>query len=1132
MRKWLFCMLMPLCLQAQFVDEFSDGNYHTGPTWTGDTANYEIDNFRLHLDAPIVDDIMYLSTPCAAINNATWEFYVEMGFNPSASNFSKVYLSSSGSDLKGPLNGYYVRVSGSSADKIGLFRQDIGGTETEIIPGNADIVDMSPVNARIQVTRDSLGNWELLADTSGGTAFVSQGTVLDATHNSSAHFGVYCEYTSSRSDLFWFDDFDVTGQPFIDNDPPTISLLEVISANELDITFSEPMDQATTETEVNFTVNNGIGNPDTALLDGVNPALVHLTFGTAFGNGVLNEIVVLNAEDLFTNPSNDTAQFSFYTPLPGDVIITEIMCDPTPGVHLPRVEFVELYNTTNLPIDLTGWEFTDPTTMGVIPGVILPPDTFIILCSNSSVDSFTANGINALLTGISAWPSLNNSGDLISLYDDNANLIDQVDYTDGWYHDPTKDNGGWTLELIDADSPCSGEFNWNASIDTSGGTPGKTNSVTGVFQDTVSPAIVSLAILNPTTLEVIFSEPVDTPAAALAANYSCDGGIGAATGVTLSPDLTVATLTFGNTLVAGTIYTLSISNLADCFGNALDPDTAQFAIPQQAERFDILINEIHPLPEPVVGLPPFEFVELYNRSNKTIELKDWTISDAGTSTTIDNYQLLPNEFVILVAVANVSAFSAIPNVRAVSSLPSQNNDGDQVILTNDQGEVIHFIEYDGSWFQDALKEDGGWTLELIDPNEPCGGSASWRASVNPDGGTPGEENSVLAENPDETPPDLIKAIYSDSRNIVLQFSEFLDESLASNPANYTVSNGVNTPDSAVVVIPDLNLVRLKFSAPLQQGIIYSVKVANVTDCSGNVIGLLDSARFGIPAAIDSNDMVINEVLFNPASGGVDFVEVYNNSDKILDFLNLRMASRDEETGLLNVVEEITTVGCLIFPGEYIVITEDPSLVKDQYYTPNPNNFIEISDLPNMDDGEDEVIVMTQVGQIIDELQYSHDWHFPLIDDENGVSLERINYSTKSQAENNWHSAAQTVGFATPAYQNSNFGELAGASDNISVQPQVFSPNGDGMDDLLTIEYGFEQSGFLANITLFDARGREIRKLVRNELLGFSGFYTWDGTTDEGTKARIGAYVVFVEIFDDAGNVDHFKKTAVLAGHLK
>ena len=140
---------------------------------------------------------------------------------------------------------------------------------------------------------------------------------------------------------------------------------------------------------------------------------------------------------------------------------------------------------------------------------------------------------------------------------------------------------------------------------------------------------------------------------------------------------------------------------------------------------------------------------------------------------------------------------------------------------------------------------------------------------------------------------------------------------------------------------------------------------------------------------------------------------------------------------------------------------------------------------------------------------------------------------KLMDRNNWHSAASEVGFATPTYENSQLkSDTEASGDGIfTLGEDTFSPDNDGYKDYLLINYNVPNNGYLANIKIFDAKGRIIKDLVQNELLATGGFFQWDGSNEEGSKARIGIYVVWIEFFDENGNVNVEKETCVLAGQM-
>ena len=64
---------------------------------------------------------------------------------------------------------------------------------------------------------------------------------------------------------------------------------------------------------------------------------------------------------------------------------------------------------------------------------------------------------------------------------------------------------------------------------------------------------------------------------------------------------------------------------------------------------------------------------------------------------------------------------------------------------------------------------------------------------------------------------------------------------------------------------------------------------------------------------------------------------------------------------------------------------------------------------------------------------------------------------------------------------------------------------------------------MANVKIFDQEGRAIKELAHNELLGTEGFFRWDGDQDNGSRARMGYYMIWFEIFDADGMLKTFKK---------
>jgi hypothetical protein len=547
-------------------------------------------------------------------------------------------------------------------------------------------------------------------------------------------------------------------------------------------------------------------------------------------------------------------------------------------------------------------------------------------------------------------------------------------------------------------------------------------------------------------------------------------------------------------------------------------------------RYDIVIDEIMADPAPQVSLPVNEWIELKNISANPVQLQNWRIGDAtGLSGPMPNFILQPDSFVIVCTGSAVAAMQVYGRTISVTSFPSLDNDGDQLYLRSNAGVIIHAVSYFSSWYQNAVKSDGGWTLEMTDTKNPCAGISNWKASVDTRGGSPGVKNSGDAVNADQAGPSLQRAYTIDNLNIVAVFDEPLDSLKGATVANYAVDGGL-TVQSAITLSPLFDKVQLRLAGPLQAATVYNLMTNNVADCKNNTIGTKNKAKVGLPVDASSPEIVINEILFNPKSGGSDYVEFYNRSNKIFDANKLYIANRSS-SGVISSPKLLASSPCYIFPGEYIVVTENATELALNYLVQNPDAVLVISSLPSFPDDEGDVILLNFQGTVVDEVKYKDDWHFALIDNADGVALERIDPESPSQNENNWHSAASTAGYGTPGYKNSQYRLLQSINATIEISPKVFSPDNDGRDDVTTIQYKTTEPGYVANIIVYDAGGRPVKSLVRNGILGLTGYWNWDGLDDKKLKLPAGTYVIVTEIFNLQGKKETFKNVVVLARNL-
>lgn len=545
-------------------------------------------------------------------------------------------------------------------------------------------------------------------------------------------------------------------------------------------------------------------------------------------------------------------------------------------------------------------------------------------------------------------------------------------------------------------------------------------------------------------------------------------------------------------------------------------------------RYDVVIDEIMCDPTPQIGLPNAEWIELRNVSGVVINLSGWRVGN-GTGTIsgpMPAFNLQPDSCVIICANTTVSGLSIFGNTIGVTSFPSLDNNGGQLFLKAQSGLIVHAMEYNSNWYQNVVKSEGGWTLEMIDAKNPCSGADNWKTSLDQKGGTPGRINSVNAINSDHNSPRLLKGYMKDKSNVTLIFDEPLDSLQASMMANYHISEGVKLI-STEVFPPLYNRVSLQLADSFQTNKIYTITVSNVSDCSGNIINNFNICKTGVSSKVDSLDIVINEVLFNPKQNGVDYVELYNRSNKIIDLKNMFIANRTN-TGAIGSTKNMSDDNYLLFPGEYVIISEDVSLVKSQYILKNPDAFISISSMPSYPDDKGIVVLLNNIGQIIDELDYDAKWHFALIDNKEGVALERIDYNKSTNDPGNWTSAASTVGFGTPTYQNSQYRVDLQPQGDIKISPEIFSPDSDGFDDFALIHFNFPEPGYVANVTIYNSVGKPVKILENNTICSAKGSFRWDGLDDKQIKVPIGIYIIYTEIFNLKGRRKNFKNTVVVA----
>ena len=639
--------------------------------------------------------------------------------------------------------------------------------------------------------------------------------------------------------------------------------------------------------------------------------------------------------------------------------------------------------------------------------------------------------------------------------------------------------------------------------------------------DNIPPTLFSAIAIYANQIDLMYDEVIENSSAQNPINYWLNPTIGISGVVQdlINPKIVHISLT--STLINGQNYSVTSTSIQDLNGNTsgIQSKNFTFLVSENPVLGDVILTEFMVDPTPIIGLAEVEYVEIQNRSSKYFNIQGWKIGDSSGDGTIQEGWLMPGEIRVL---CSTSSMLFYPNGFSVSSFPSFNNSGDDIVLKSNSGINLDKIQYTDSWYHDDLKKMGGYSIERINPDLVCSGEANWKASNSILGGTPFGQNSVIDLAPDNSAPSILSIDVIGLNSITVNFNEGMDSITLANSVISFYPNLIE--NSRTIEFPFPTQLNIQFSQNLIGSLDYLISINSISDCSMNSTNL--SGVFVLPEIGKTGDLVINEILFDPLTGGSDFVEVMNISKKTIDVYGWSFANY-YNSEIAN--EKMIQKHFNLKPNEFVVISSDTLFIKQHYPFAVSGRFLQ-SDLPNFNNDSSTVYLISD-SMIVDKVAYLKEWQFKLLDETKGKSLERINPKDESNISNNWHTAAESESFATPGYLNSQALRIEMLGD-FNFSSKTISPDNDGFEDVLIINYKMETVGMVGTFTIYDDVGRLIRTVFNNQLLGVEGTFTWDGLTDKNEKSNIGPYVGVFETFDiKEGMVFTKKKVFVVAGLL-
>jgi hypothetical protein len=720
-------------------------------------------------------------------------------------------------------------------------------------------------------------------------------------------------------------------------------------------------------------------------------------------------------EDLTNNSASASVRPGYSA---GTVHINEVMYNPLNG----EPEWIELYNSSGIDVDLEDWSITDVLTTPQKQIVkakdsLFPKYTFLVIAKDSAIKNFHREIPTKLI--VTPFANLNNDADGVVIKDSREVTIDSVRFENKWGGENGKSLERKLVVVLPTE-----KTNWGSSKDLELSTPGRINSIAIKKYDLALKAVVPKPIYPAVNEEINIGARVINYGTSGADKYSVRYFVKNNNAYTLLGETSGTNLKSNDSLIVYSSNKIKLSDVKTILCKVIfsdDEDTLNnyFSgdIIPGAKPNAVLITEVMYYP---LSHEP-EWVEFLNATNEAINLKNWAIGDLlptpskVTITTSDDF-IQPGEYAI--ATPDTSAYAFIPPKKFYQTkFGSLGNTSDGVMLYDFRGAVIDSFFYKSSW-----GGNNGSSLERISVTKSTSDSTNWTSSISTVGASPGIKNA------------------------------------SSNPKSYK-----------------------------------------------------------------SGSLVFNEILYEPETGGAEFVELYNTSND-----SIQIGGMDLHIGAKEKVK-LSPATFIVPPKEFFVLASDSAIYKS-YPTLNKKVSRVSSSLSLSNEGT-SLLVKDLFGTTLDSVAYSPSWHNRNFLETKNKSLERLNPELNTNDKANWSTSVTNEG-ATPGKQNSIYTQNLAGDSKVNISPNPFSPDNDGFEDFTIINFNLPYKLSQVQIKVFDSQGRLVRTLLENRPSATNNSVIFNGLDDDGRALRIGIYILLIEIAAEGNNnIETIKKPIVVARKL-
>ncbi len=800
------------------------------------------------------------------------------------------------------------------------------------------------------------------------------------------------------------------------------------------------------------------------------------------------------------------------------VVINEIMFEPASG----QPEWIEIYNPQNFSLPLPDWVVEDQSGAkgSVTQTLFIPPQSYRVLTASRELASIYNLPDTAIIL-LNRFPALNNSGDAVLVRDFSGAIIDSITYEKEW------GEPGRSIEKIWHERGNS-QRNWLPSVAAKGATPAAFNSV--------SPREYDLEI-NPLRFEpeqphfgeaVLLEAIIRNKGRNALSNFS----------VTMFYDTTGATNWNALSIIPIAQEILPEDSAVVPFSWQYPPSGKIQLMAEVHATMDLVaennrafahlevgfahrvlvINEV--MFDPPEGQP--EWVEIFNPQPVRLSLCNWVLEDEARSRAIitEQFFISPRSFRVLTSSASLASHYGIQDsmIVIVQNFPALNQSGEIVRLRDLNDNVIDSLAYESDWGERGKSIEKIWF-------ERGNERSNWSPSLAPRGGTPGAFNSVSPREYDLE----VRALHFEplrpkyGENVTLQArivnrgrhalenfsaSFYYDPTGSQNwrlLGEALANNELRSEDS--VLVP--------FEWPQPPSGKNAILVE--TRESRDLVVENNRATATLPIGYPVKSVVINEIYYDSRSDEVEWFELFNRSANPVDLSEWLWLDADASIPAI-----LPDTAFVLYPGKFAVISprgDVPLLESGALH-------IQTSKWLTLNNDRESVRLFDFNSGRQDSIHFDSRWG-----GRSGFSLERINPNLASQDSGNWSTCVDQTG-ATPGRQNSIFTSVVPNAASISVAPNPFSPDDDGIDDFTIVQMNLPVTTAAVHLKIYDLRGRLIRRLLNNHATGSRFEVIWNGRDEQGQLVRTGLYIVFLHaIRAEQGVLVSAKTTVVLARNM-